>query len=83
MGKLHSEFGRLLPTLDLDGIRPYLDPLEPVSPDHIEAAAQEAGILSEAIDIQVAALSAHCGWDIRVGAKTAASGSVLAKQENQ
>ena len=82
LGKLHSKFGRLLPTRDLDGVEPYLDPLEPVSLEHIEAAAKEAGIPSKDIDTQVAALSAYFGWDIRVGAKTAVNGSAPATHEN-
>ncbi|TVP67958.1 MAG: HEAT repeat domain-containing protein, partial [Leptolyngbya sp. LCM1.Bin17] len=75
LGKLHSEFGRMLPTRDLDGVGPYLDPLEPILRDHIEKAAQKAGIPAEDIDAQVAALSAHCGWDITVGARPANNGS--------
>jgi hypothetical protein len=70
LGKLHSKFARLLPTRDRDGVGPYLDPLEPVSPDHIEAAAKKAGIPPEDIDAQVVALSAYFGWDIRAGAKS-------------
>ena len=30
MGNMQSKFGRVLPTLDLDGIGPYLDPLEAI-----------------------------------------------------
>uniref|UniRef100_UPI0031FD462A wHTH domain-containing protein n=1 Tax=Sphaerothrix gracilis TaxID=3151835 RepID=UPI0031FD462A len=82
LGKLHSKFGCILPTQDLDGVWPYLDPLEPVSPDHIEAAAQKAGIPSEEIDAQVAALSAYFSWDITVGAKATLNGSAPATQEN-
>jgi hypothetical protein len=70
LGKLHSKLGYLLPTRDLDGLGPYLDPLEPVSPYHIEAAAKKAGISPEDIDAQVTALSAYFGWDIRAGAKS-------------
>ena len=70
LGKMHSEFGRILPTQDLDGIGPYLDPLEPIPRDHIEEAAKEAGIRDEDIDTQVAALSAHFGWDITMGTRT-------------
>ena len=69
LGKMHSEFGRILPTRDLDGVAPYLDPLEPIPRDHIEKAAKECGILPEDIDAQVASLSAHFGWDITRGAK--------------
>ena len=66
---MHSEFGRILLTQDLDGIGPYLNPLEPVPRQHIEKAAAKAGIRPEEIDAQVASLSAHLGWDVRVGAK--------------
>jgi HEAT repeat protein len=81
LGKLHSEFGRLLPTQDLDGVGPYLDPLEPVSQDHIEAAAKKAGISPGDIAAQVAELSTYFGWDITVGAKTAIDGSAPVTQE--
>ena len=82
LGKFHSEFGRILPTSNLNGYMPYLDPLEPVSPDHIEAAAQRADIPPEDIDTQVAALSTYFGWDIRVGAKATVNGSAPTPQEN-
>jgi HEAT repeat protein len=82
LGKLHSEFGRLLPTRDLDGFMPYLDPLEPVSQEHIEKAAKKAGIPPEEIDAQVAALSAYFGWDITVGASAANTVSAPPEQEN-
>ncbi|MEM1280454.1 MAG: HEAT repeat domain-containing protein [Cyanobacteria bacterium P01_H01_bin.152] len=82
LGKLHSEFGRILPTRDLDGIGPYLDPLEPVSQDHIGAAAKKVGISPEDIDTQVATLSAYFGWDITVGARAAKNISASAEQDN-
>jgi hypothetical protein len=69
LGKMHSEFGRILPTRDLDGVEPYLDPLEPIPRDHIERAAEQVGIRPADIDAQVASLSAHFGWDITRGAK--------------
>ena len=69
LGKMHSEFGRILPTQDLDGAAPYLDPLEPTTRDQIEKAAKGASVQPEEIDDQVASLSAHLGWDITVGAK--------------
>ncbi|SJZ85390.1 HEAT repeat-containing protein, partial [Trichlorobacter thiogenes] len=69
LGKMHSEFGHILPTRDLDGIGPYLDPLKPISRKHIEKAAAQVGIRPDDIDAQVATLSAHMGWDVRVGAK--------------
>ena len=69
LGKMHSEFGRVLPTKDLDGAWAYLNPLKPVPRDHIEKAAEKAGVRPEDIDAQVASLSDHFGWDITVGAK--------------
>jgi len=69
LGKMHSEFGRILPTRDLDGTASYLDPLKPIPRDHIEKAAEKAGVRPEDIDAQVASLSAHFGWDITVGAR--------------
>jgi hypothetical protein len=44
LGKMHSEFGSILPTRDLDGMGPYLDPLEPIAHEHIKNAAVKAGI---------------------------------------
>jgi hypothetical protein len=69
MGKMHSGFGRILLTRDLDGIGPYLDPLEPIPREHIEKAAARAGIGPDDIDAHVTSLSAHLGWDVTVGAK--------------
>jgi hypothetical protein len=69
LGKMHSEFGRILSTRDLDGLVQYLDPLEPVPREHIEKAAAKAGIRPEEIEAQVASLSAYLGWDVRIGAK--------------
>lgn len=69
LGKMHSEFGRILPTRDLDGTAPYLDPLEPIPRQHLNRAAKKAGIRPDDIEVQVASLSAHLGWDVTVGAK--------------
>ena len=69
LGKMHSEFGRILPTKDVDGVAPYLDPLKPIPRDHIEGAAEKAGIRPDDIDAQVASLSAHLGWDVTRGAE--------------
>jgi len=66
---MHSEFGRILPTRDLDGVGPYLDPLEPIPRKQIERAAANSGIRPDVIDAQVASLSAHLGWDVTLGAK--------------
>jgi len=69
LGTIHSPFGGILPTRHLYGEGPYLDPLQPISRDHIERAAQKTGIRPDDIDAQVASLSAHLGWDVTRGAK--------------
>jgi hypothetical protein len=75
LGELHSEFGRILLTRDLDGLAPYCDPLEPLSRKHIKEAAAKAYIRPDDIDTQVAALSAYFGWELTVGAKKKAAKS--------
>ncbi|MDR3632320.1 MAG: HEAT repeat domain-containing protein [Isosphaeraceae bacterium] len=80
LGKMHSEFGRILPTQDLDGIAPYLDPLQPIFRDHIERAAKRTNIRREDIDAQVASLSAHVGWDITRGAAPSGQKKVRSKR---
>jgi hypothetical protein len=65
---MHSQLGKIVFTRDLDGTSPYLDPLEPITRDHIEKAAGRAGIKPERIDEEVASLSAFLGWDITIGA---------------
>ena len=67
LGKMHSEFGRILPTKDLDGLAPYLDPLRPISRKHIKQAAKKAGIPADRIDDEVRSLSEYLGWDITKG----------------
>ena len=69
LGKMHSEFGRILPTRDLDGSYPNLDPHQPIPPDHIEKAATKAGIVASDLDATLADLSRHLGWDVTQGAK--------------
>ena len=69
LGRLHSEFGRIMSTKDLNGYAPYLDPLEPIPRKHIKRAAKQAGIEAADIDAQVAGLSEFLGWDITRGAK--------------
>lgn len=70
LGKLHSEFGRILPTRDLNGAPPFLDPHESIPRQHIVNAAIEAGIRSDEIDAQLASLSAHLGWVVLTELKT-------------
>jgi hypothetical protein len=69
LGKMHSEFGRILPRRSFIGWATSFDPLEPIPREHIERAAARAGIRPEDIDATVAALSAHLGWDLTRGAK--------------
>ena len=68
LGGGHSEFGRIVFTIDIDGVRPYLDPAEPISREHIERAAEKANVPEEKIDETVRSLSEHLGWDITRGA---------------
>ncbi|MDA1165384.1 MAG: hypothetical protein O3B13_19980, partial [Planctomycetota bacterium] len=69
LGGMHSEFGRIVLTRDLDGVGPYLDPQQPVAREHIERAAKQVGIRPEEVDATAASLSEHLGWDITRGAK--------------
>jgi hypothetical protein len=80
LGEMHSPFGRILPTRDLDGTWPYLDPLRPISRDHIEQAAKKMAIRPDDIDAQVASLSAHLGGDITRGAKASGQEKVGRKR---
>lgn len=66
---MHSRFGHILFTRDLDGVTPYLDPLKPVSQRHIDEAVLKAGSDIKDAPTIVAALSAHLGWDVTTGMK--------------
>lgn len=68
LGGMHSQFGNIVGTRDLDGTGPYLDPREPLPPDHIQEAAEKAGIAAADLEEQIASLNQHLGWDITVGA---------------
>jgi len=63
----HSEFGLIVFTRDFDGVGPYLDPTEPLSPSQIEQAAEIVEVPTEKIDVVVHSLSTHLGWDILKG----------------
>ena len=69
LGSMHSEFGRIVTTKDMD--RPYLhfDPLYPIPREHIEKAADRAGIPADQVDAELAELKEILGWDITEGAK--------------
>jgi hypothetical protein len=69
LGEMSSDLGKLLTTLNLDGQRPYRDPLEPILQEHIERAARLVGIPQVDIPGEVASLSEFVGWDITKGAK--------------
>ncbi len=77
LGEMHSRFGGILPTRDLDGVGPYLDPMKPIPRKHIEKAAAVAGIRPGDIDATIGSLSAHLGWDITLGAKSKARSNQL------
>ena len=83
LGAMHSQFGRILPTRDLDGRGPYLDPLQPISRDHIQKAAKKTNIRPDDIDSQVASLSAHLGWDVTRGAKPLGEEKVRRKRNRK
>jgi HEAT repeat protein/energy-coupling factor transporter ATP-binding protein EcfA2 len=68
LGKMHSEFGRILPTKDLDGVGPYLDPWMAIPLGHIQRAAARTGIAPGELEAQLASLSEHLGWDLTHGA---------------
>ena len=65
---MHSKYGRIVFTKDLDGLPPYLDPAKPLSRNHIAQAAKKAGVPVDEIDETVRSLSDHMGWDITKGA---------------
>ena len=69
LGKMHSEFGRIVLTKDADVRSPYLDPRKPISRGHIEGAAYRAYVPADQIDETVRSLSEHLGWDITKGSK--------------
>ncbi len=68
-GGKFSDFGRIVFTRNLDGVRPYLDPVEPVSREHFKKAAKRARVPEDEIDETVRSLSAHMGWDIGKGSR--------------
>jgi len=67
LGALHSKFGRIVLTKDLDGQSPYLDLLQPIPLEHIQAAAAKAGVDADKINRVVDSLSEFLGWDITKG----------------
>ncbi len=67
-GKEHSHFGEIvfwrIPNVDLEN---WLNPRQPIPSEHIQKAAEAAGIAPDKIDEAVRSLSAHMGWDITKG----------------
>ncbi|MCI5218592.1 MAG: hypothetical protein D3914_05240, partial [Candidatus Electrothrix sp. LOE2] len=68
-GAMHSPFGGIIFTEDLDEIRPYCNPRQPIPSKHIQKAAEEADIPPDKIDETVRSLSEHMGWDITKGSE--------------
>ena len=67
-GTKHSIFGKFIFIGDKRLFhRPFLDPRQPIPAEHIQKAAEEAGIPPDKIDEAVRSLSAHMGWDITKG----------------
>ncbi len=68
VGEEYSNFGKIIFFLEPDnGWFGYLDPAQHIAQEHIEKAAEEAGIKPENIDEEVRKLSEHMGWDITKG----------------
>ncbi|HEY9096596.1 MAG TPA: HEAT repeat domain-containing protein, partial [Hydrogenophaga sp.] len=70
LGGMHSQLGRIVGTKDLDGTAPYLDPLLPLTSEHIQKGAERVGIAATDLEAQIHSLNLHLGWDIRVGARS-------------
>ena len=83
LGQMHSKFGRILLTRDLDGSAPFLDPLLPIPRVQIERAAAKAGIASAELDAQLTSLNQHLGWDITVGARPASGKQPSSKRRRR
>jgi len=52
---------------DVDGVGPFLDPLEPVSDEHLAKVARRANLSDQQLDEMVEQINAEFGWDIRRG----------------
>ncbi|MDM8545377.1 hypothetical protein [Candidatus Venteria ishoeyi] len=69
-GKEYSHFGEIVFHKQPDRVwHGYLDPRQAIPRDHIEKAAEEAGVSTNKIDETVQSLSAHMGWDITIGSE--------------
>ncbi|MGR0481609.1 MAG: NACHT domain-containing protein [Candidatus Electronema sp. V4] len=65
-GKKHSQFGDFV-FRDFPNAENFFNPRQPIPAEHIQEAAEKAGIPPDKIDEAVRSLSAHMGWDITKG----------------
>ena len=63
----HSRFGQMV--MKRDGFTDYHDITQPVEREHIEKAAEKAGVAIDQINANVESLSMYLGWDIMKGLK--------------
>ncbi|MCI5212034.1 MAG: hypothetical protein D3910_25370, partial [Candidatus Electrothrix sp. ATG2] len=64
-GGKHSKFGKFI----FERVLLYHDPRNPIPVEHIQQAAEAAGLPPDKIDETVRSLSEHLGWDITKGSK--------------
>lgn len=68
LAALHSSYGSIVSSRDLDGVAPFLDPLRPVPPEHLTLCARQLGLAGSELQTLVDALDHHLGWRIEAGA---------------
>lgn len=61
--------GIVLLSKDLDGIAPFLDPLEPIPDDHVQNASRRLEMSVEAVRDHLSGLAPELGWDPLLGAR--------------
>lgn len=61
--------GRALLSRDLDGLKPFLDPREPLPQGQIRKAAEYWGCAQDEVQVQLEDLKELLGWDPRFGAQ--------------
>jgi len=61
LGKMHSEFGRIVSTEDLEGGAPYLALTKPIFRNDINRAAEKASVPARKIDETVRSLLESLG----------------------
>jgi GTPase SAR1 family protein len=69
LARTHSAFGRIVFTRDLEGREPYLDPHNPLPPEHVKRCAAKLHLPSVQLEKTLAELSQLLGWDVTVGAR--------------